>query len=237
MIRTPEVARAVIQAAKRGAQSEAGGIPVSVKTRLGYHTDQVEEWIPVVLAEAPAALTIHARTRKEMSKVPARWERLARIVELRDQLSPMTKIIGNGDILSAADGRQKAIEYDVDGAMVGRALFGNPWFFHPTKRLPVKLTALPTHGVSRDTIETVANAVAGEELVTMAERLTVLVEHTNLFCTLLPHKNFAVMKKHYKAYVSGWPGAAELRHVLMEAPSPTAVAAIVADYLAVHKVP
>ncbi|MCU0678471.1 MAG: tRNA-dihydrouridine synthase [Candidatus Pacebacteria bacterium] len=234
MIKTPDIARAVIQAAKRGAKSDDGGIPVSVKTRLGYNADQVEDWIPVILAERPAVLTVHARTRKDMSKVPARWERLTRVVELRNELSPDTKIIGNGDILSAEDGRAKALHYGLDGAMVGRALFGNPWFFHPTRRLPTRLTALPTHGVNRDTIITTDTSAAEFEYVTIEERLRVLVEHTRLFVELLPHKNFAVMKKHYKAYVGGWPGAAELRGLLMEQDTPEAVATVVDNYLASH---
>ncbi len=234
MIKTPEVARAVIQAAKRGAMSDAGGIPVSVKTRLGYNTDQVEDWIPVLLAEQPAALTIHARTRKDMSKVPARWERLARVIELRNALSPQTLVIGNGDVLSAEDGYAKIATFGVDGAMVGRALFGNPWFFHPTRRVPTRLTALPTHGVNRDTIMVTDTTGIDIEYVSIAERLHVLVEHSRLFVELLPHKNFAVMKKHYKAYVGGWPGAAELRQQLMEQDSPEAVAAVVETYLNNH---
>ncbi len=232
MIKTPEIARTVIQAAKRGAKSDEGGIPVSVKTRLGYNTDQVEEWIPVILGEKPAALTVHARTRKEMSKVPARFERLRRVVELRNEISPETKIIGNGDILSAEDGRQKALEYGLDGAMIGRALFGNPWFFHPTRRLPTRLTALPTHGVNRDTIMTTDTSAADVEYISIEERLRVLVEHTKLFVELLPFKNFAVMKKHYKAYVGGWHGAAELRHELMEQNTPEEVSSVVEKYLA-----
>ncbi len=235
MIKTPDIARAVIQAAKRGARSDEGGIPVSVKTRLGYNHDQVEEWLPTILQERPAALTVHARTRKDMSKVPARWERLRRVVELRNQLSPETKIIGNGDVLSAADGRQKASLFGVDGAMVGRALFGNPWFFHPTRRLPTRLTALPTHGVDRDTIVTVDTTTDEFEYISMEERLQTLVEHTRLFVELLPHKNFAVMKKHYKAYVSGWPGAAELRQTLMAQETSEAVAQVVEKYLASQK--
>ncbi len=232
MIKAPDIARAVIQAAKRGAKSDEGGIPVSVKTRLGYNTDQVDEWIPVILQERPAALTVHARTRKDMSKVPARWERLEHVVALRNELSPDTKIIGNGDVLSAEDGYQKIDTYGVNGAMVGRALFGNPWFFHPTRRLPTRLTALPTHGVNRDTIMTADTSDTAIEYISIEERLRVLVEHTRLFVELLPHKNFAVMKKHYKAYVGGWHGAAELRHTLMEQDSPEAVAAVVDSYLA-----
>jgi len=232
MIRTPEIAVEVIRAAKRGAKSDAGGIPVSVKTRLGYNTDQVEDWIPVLLRENIAALTVHARTRKEMSKVPARWERLTRVVELRNELAPETLIIGNGDVLTRADGFNKIATYGVDGAMVGRALFGNPWFFHPTRQLPTRLTALPTHGVDRDTIMTADTTNVAIEYITIEERLRVLVEHTYLFCELLPFKNFAVMKKHYKAYVGGWPGAAEFRAVLMTQDTPQAVEAEVKRYLA-----
>lgn len=231
MIRTPEIAVEVIQAAKRGAKSEDGGIPVSVKTRLGYNTDQVEDWIPVILKEKPSALIVHGRTRKDMSKVPARWERIARVVELRNELSPETKIIGNGDVLSAEDGHQKAKLVGADGAMVGRALFGNPWFFHPTCQLPLRLSALPTHGVNRDTIVHADTSNQTVEYVTLEERLRVMVEHSKLFTKLLPHKNFAVMKKHFKAYVGGFPGAVDLRIKLMEQDSAEAVEKVIEKYL------
>jgi len=232
MIRTPDIAVEVIRAAKRGAKSGEGGIPVSVKTRLGYNTDEVENWIPVILAEKPAVLTVHARTRKDMSKVPARWDRLERVVALRNEISPETNIIGNGDVLSLADAEAKVAISGVDGAMIGRALFGNPWFFHPTRRLPTRLTALPTHGVNRDTIMTTDTADTDIEYITLEERLRVLVEHTYLFCELLPHKNFAVMKKHYKAYVGGFPGAVPFRMQLMEAESPKVVEQLVQTFLA-----
>jgi tRNA-dihydrouridine synthase len=231
MIRTPELAVAVIRAAKRGAQSDTGGIPVSVKTRLGYTTDQVEDWIPVLLAENLAALTVHARTRKDMSKVSARWERLERVVALRNELAPDTLIIGNGDVLSMGDARNKVATSGVDGAMVGRALFGNPWFFHPTQSLPLRMTALPTHGVALEDISS-ADATDGTlEYVSIPERLRVMVEHSYLFCELLPFKNFAVMKKHYKAYVNGFPGAVPLRIKLMEQDSPAGVEAVVHAFL------
>lgn len=234
MIKTPDLAREVIRAAKAGAKSETGGIPVSVKTRLGYNTDQVEDWIPVLLAENIDALTVHARTRKEMSKVPARMERLRRVVELRNEISPKTKIIGNGDILSPEDGKAKALNFGLDGAMIGRALFGNPWFFHPTKRLPHRLINLPTSGVDRDTLLQLDVENQSLEYVTIKERLDVLVEHSRLFVELLPHKSFAIMKKHYKAYVGGWPGSADLRLKLMECDNVDAVAKVVDDYLSLH---
>lgn len=232
MIRTPEIAVEVLKAAKRGARSDTGGIPVSVKTRLGYNTDQVEDWIPVILSEQPSALIIHGRTRKDMSKVPARWERIARVVELRNELSPETVVIGNGDVLSLEDGRRKAELSGVDGIMVGRALFGNPWFFQPTRQLPLRLSALPTHGVDRDTIVHADVSREGVEYISLTERLSVLVEHAKLFVELLPHKNFAVMKKHFKAYVGGFPGAAPLRTRLMEQDTPEGVQCVVNEFLA-----
>ncbi len=231
MIKTPDVAQAVIRAAKRGAKSDEGGIPVSIKTRLGYSVDEVETWIPTLLAEQPAALTVHARTRKEMSKVPARWDRIARVVGLRDVLAPGTKIIGNGDVLSLEDAYTKLATTGADGAMAGRAIFGNPWFFHPTRRLPTLLTALPTHGVDVDALRVTDEESDARSVIDLEERFAVLVEHAELFEELLPHKSFAVMKKHFKAYVSGFPGAADLRAQLMVCDSSDAVADIVHGFL------
>ena len=230
MIKTPDVAGRIIQAAKRGA----GDLPVSVKTRIGYNEDEIDTWIPALLKEQPAALTVHLRTRKQMSKVPAQWEKLAQVVALRDELSPETLVLGNGDVLSCEDAGAKGAAAGADGAMVGRALFGNPWFFNPEKRLPTRLTALPTHGVNRETIITEDTSDDSVAYVTLEERLKVLVEHTELFVELLPFKNFNVMKKHYKAYVNGFPGAAELRKELMEQNSPEAVKEVIEKFLAKH---
>ena len=228
MIKNPAHAREVIKAAKRGA----GDLPVSVKTRLGYNVDEVETWVPEILAENPAVLTIHARTRKEMSKVPAKWDRVARAVELRDQLSPGTLIIGNGDATSLQDGRLKAENSGADGVMFGRSLFGNPWFFHPTRRLPHKLIALPTSGVNHGDLIEVDTSEEGIEYISLEERLTVLVEHTKLFTELLHFKSFNIMKKHYKGYINGFPGAAQLRAKLMEQQTPAEVEQVVHDFLA-----
>jgi len=235
MIKNPDSAVAIIEAAKRGAKTDAkDGIPVSVKTRLGYHKDELDTWLPHLLSTNLAALTIHARTRQDLSKVPARWERIKEAVAWRDRLQVKTRIIGNGDVLSRADGLAKINATGADGAMVGRALFGNPWFFHPKRCLPLKLHTLPTHGVDRETIVAFDQSDETVEYVSTKERLAVLVEHTKLFTELLPHKNFATMKKHFKAYVSGWPEAAELRGRLLAATDAKAVEAIVADYLSSH---
>jgi tRNA-dihydrouridine synthase len=232
MIKTPDVAVAIIEAAKRGAKSgEADGIPVSVKTRLGYNEEVVDPWIVTLLKVAPAALTVHCRTRKEMSKVPARWDRLAAIAELRDHLSPETKLIGNGDVLSHTDAHQKCQQYGVDGAMVGRALFGNPWFFHSERELPHKLLALPTKGVNREEIVAEDTSNDAVEYVSLEERLSVLLEHAALFEELLPFKNFNTMKKHVKGYVNGFPGASELRAELMSCDTSEAMRPIVHTFL------
>lgn len=232
MIKTPDTALEIIQAAKRGARhGETDGIPVSVKTRLGYNRDEVEEWVPTLLSATPAVLSMHGRTRKDLSKVPARWERIKRVREIRDELKSETLIIGNGDVLSLDDAHQKIAATGVDGVMVGRALFGNPWFFNPTKRLPITLTALPTHGINRETIIREDMSDGDMEYVTLRERLEVLVEHSRLFEELLPFKNFAIMKKHYKAYVNGFYGAAELRTRLMEQNSANDVAEVVHAFL------
>lgn len=200
-IKDPTRAQEVIAAAKRGA----GALPVSVKTRLGYNKDELEEWLPALLEARPAVVTLHARTRKEMSLVPARWERVARAVEIRNKYQGDTLIFGNGDLTDVADARQKVAESGADGAMLGRAIFGNPWLFSNTR-----------HPMS---------------CITLEERLKVLVEHTKLFEELLPHKSMAIMKKHYKAYVSGFDGAAELRGQLMNAGTSAEISALVHQFL------
>jgi nifR3 family TIM-barrel protein len=223
MIKTPEVAEAVISAVKRGIQSAGKDIPVSVKTRVGYYTPAIQEWIGFILKQDIAALTVHARTRKDLSKVPAKWDYIKEVVALRDSVAPETVIIGNGDIISIEDGKQKAKESGADGIMVGRALFGNPWFFDESreivatlpKRAPWILRKLPFIKKFFDTKRKAA--VSKIKPITIEERLKVMVEHAQLFETMLGDiKNFAIIKKHMKAYVTGFSGAKELRVRLME---------------------
>lgn len=222
MIKNPQNAKEIIQAAKQGAKMrEPDGIPVSVKTRLGYNHDALEEWLPAILEEAPAVLTLHARTRKEMSKVPANWDRVKRAVEIRNKLDSETLILGNGDALSLADAEAKVDATGADGVMLGRSIFGNPWLFHPLKSLPEQIVLLETSSLAHSSSQ--AEVSNKFEIITLEERLRVMVEHTKLFVELLPFKNFSVMKKHYKAYVNTFPGAVELRAALMEKNSPAEV--------------
>jgi nifR3 family TIM-barrel protein len=198
LMKNPELAKELIKSAKEGA----GDIPVSVKTRVGYNKDELEQWLPVLLEAKPDVITIHARTRKQMSKVPADWGYIKRAVEIRDKMKSDTLIVGNGDALDIKDARKKAEESGADGVMLGRAIFGNPWLFDEEK---------------------------GE--VSIKEKLEVLVEHTKLFEEIAPQKNFSIMKKHYKAYVHGWDGAKELRIKLMEAKTANDVEKTVNEYL------
>ncbi|MHB1330373.1 MAG: tRNA dihydrouridine synthase [Minisyncoccota bacterium] len=215
LIKTPELACELIKSAKEGSQ----GLPVSVKTRLGFNKDDLEVWLPELLKAEPDAIIIHARTKKEMSKVPARWERVKRAVEIRNELGSRTLILGNGDVVDTLDGRRKCEETGADGVMLGRAIFGNPWLFAPLRQN--ELSAHGQEGNSRPT-----------HSVSVEDKLRVMVEHTKLFEERLGDtKNFNIMKKHYKAYVNGFEGAAELRGKFMEASNASQVEAIVKEYL------
>lgn len=211
MIKSPELAQEVIRAAQEGG----GGLPVSVKTRVGFNKVELEMWIPKLLETKVAAITVHARTRKEMSKVPARWGHVKEVIEMAKGSG--TLVIGNGDVRDLADAKHKAEETGADGVMLGRAIFGNPWLFQGRQRSNLGESDLRFDLGIQPTLE---------------EKLRVMVEHTKLFHELLGDiKNFAVMKKHYKAYVNGFDGAKELRVKLMETESPEQVEKIVREFL------
>ncbi|PIT93267.1 MAG: tRNA-dihydrouridine synthase [Candidatus Harrisonbacteria bacterium CG10_big_fil_rev_8_21_14_0_10_38_8] len=194
LCKEPELTNEIILATKAGA----GNTPVSVKARLGWNTNEIDTWLPVLLKASPAAIVMHARTKKQMSKVPADWSQIKKMVEITRELISEEKerpiLIGNGDVLSLDDGLKKISETGVDGVMLGRAIFGNPYLFNRDKKM---------------------------EDLSIKERLDILLEHTDLFEKLYGEdpriKGFDIMKKHYKAYVNGFDGAKELRIRLMEA--------------------
>ena len=127
MIRTPDLAVECF----RNAVKNSNGLPVSVKTRLGFSfVDEYKTWLPTLLQEHPAALTVHLRTRKEMSKVPAHFELIPEIIELRNKYSPETKLLINGDIKNKAQALELSKKYpELDGFMIGRGVFENPYCF------------------------------------------------------------------------------------------------------------
>lgn len=198
LIKNPKLAVKVIYAAMKGTPK----LPVSLKTRIGYHEEILDEWLPYLLKTEPAAITVHLRTRKEMSKVPAHWELMPKILKLRDKYSPKTLILGNGDVRNLAEAEEKCQKYGCDGAMIGRGIFGNPWLFGKKIKEPVP-----------------------------AEKIAALLEHLKLYQKLFKGvKKFDLMKKHFKAYISGFDGAKELRAELMSAKNIKEAAAVLKSY-------
>lgn len=186
LIKNPTLASDIIQAAKEGA----GDIPVSVKTRIGFSEIQTEEWIGFLLQHQLDALTVHGRTVKELSDYPAHWDEIGKVVQLRNQAKLDTVIIGNGDILSYQQGLEMAEQYKVDGIMIGRGVFNNPWIFNPN---------IDPNTLSIET------------------KVQKLIQHIQLFQqTWGNEKNFAVMKKCFKMYLNNFPGASEIRSQLMQ---------------------
>lgn len=173
MIKDPNTAIQVIKATIQGTE---GKIPVSVKTRTGFSSDrESEDWFRALLQTDIDCLILHARTRKDMSKVPARWENVSKLVQMRDAINPKIKIVGNGDVSSMTEIFEKISETGADGIMVGRGIFGNPWFFNPT----IQKSELPDKVI-----------------------IDTLIDHVKLFNRYLGDtKNFSLMKKHFKTYL------------------------------------
>ncbi|MFA5745124.1 MAG: tRNA-dihydrouridine synthase family protein, partial [Candidatus Paceibacterota bacterium] len=195
LMKNPKLAVEIIRAAK-----EASNLPVSVKTRVGYNKELLEEWLPILLEAAPAAITIHLRTRKDMSLVPANWELMKKAVEIRNRVNPDVLLIGNGDVESIEEGNRLALDTGCDGIMIGRGMFGNPWVFERITRFDLENSDLRSnldnpHGLQ--------------------EKLDALVELAHNFEKISPPKNFSILKKHIKAFVTGFDGAADLRAELM----------------------
>ena len=179
LIKRPEIAKEVIAATKAGA----GDIPISVKTRIGYSAIQLEEWLGCLLEAKPAAIALHLRTRKEMSKVPAHWDQGRTAVVLAKESG--TLLIGNGDVKNLTQARELARGSGMDGVMLGRAIFGNPWLFDETRR---------------------------PEDISIKERLATMVEHATLYEELFAGKKpFLLMRKHLQAYCAGFRGAKDFR--------------------------
>lgn len=183
LIGEPNLAKEIVQATK-----EATHLPVSVKTRTGIKEHQTEAWISELLEVEPAAIILHGRTQRMQSEGDASWEEIAKAVQLRNRLKPHIPFHGNGDVFSFERGMKRIEESGVDGIMVGRGIFHNPWLFNPEKKE-----------------------------ITQEERIQKLLEHTRLFeQTWGGIKNFNILKRFYKIYLNSFPGAAKLRADLME---------------------
>jgi tRNA-dihydrouridine synthase len=186
LIKNPALAAEIIQATKEGAE----GLPVSVKTRIGFEKEAIHEWLSFLLQQDVTVLTVHLRTVRELSKVPAHWELMQEIIKLRNDIAPHTLITGNGDISSMNDIKTKYEKYRCDGFMIGRGIFANPWMF---------------------------SKIIDEETVTPKQRVDYFLHHIALFEKQWQDtKNFAILKKFAKTYINNFPEAAIFREKLME---------------------
>ncbi|MDP4086698.1 MAG: tRNA-dihydrouridine synthase [Bacillota bacterium] len=198
LIRRPEIAADLIQAAK------AGGLPVSVKTRLGYtDVDEWNDWLTHILKQDIANLTIHLRTRKEMSQVDAHWELIPKIKKLRDRVAPDTLLTINGDIPDRQTGLKLVDQYGADGVMIGRGIFKNPFAFEKEQK---------DHSSK--------------------ELLDLLMLHMDLHdkYSKLELRSFKALHRFFKIYVKGFRGASELRNRLMSTESTDEVRALLDNF-------
>lgn len=199
LIRTPELAAELIAATKKA------GLPVSVKTRLGdVKPEEWTSWLTHILKQDIVNLTIHLRTRKEMSKVPAHYELIAEIKKLRDEIAPQTLLTINGDIRDREHGLELAKEYGIDGIMIGRGIFTNPFAF-----------------------EVISKEHTRDELLGL---LHLQLDLFDKYSKELEPRKFDPLKRYFKIYVRNFDGAAELRDTLMHTKSTDEVRALLAAH-------
>lgn len=183
LITQPQLAKEIILATMEGS-----GLPVSVKTRIGFKETDTEKWINHLMDAEPATISIHGRIQKQLYTGSANWDEIALAVKIRNDRKSSVLIHGNGDVFDLATGLEKMKKYKVDGVMIGRGIIGNPWFF----------------------------SSIGEKK-SPEEKLSLLLKHACLFTnTWKGEKNFAIMKRFFKAYTSDFPGAATIRGELMK---------------------
>ncbi|MDQ5932401.1 MAG: tRNA-dihydrouridine synthase [Patescibacteria group bacterium] len=201
LINNRDLAREIILATQEGA----GDLPVSVKTRLGWNEIDLS-WHEFLLGFKLNMLTIHMRTRQEMSKVPAHWDIFPEIVALRDKISPTTKLVINGDIEDYAHGLEVAKQTGADGVMIGRGIFKNPYCFAEVDPWP----------------DTPKN-----------ERIALYKKQVDQFIATWSdsHKNPQGLKKFCKVYINGFDGASELRDEIMHTTTAPEISAILQTHL------
>lgn len=231
LIRTPELAAEIIAATKEA------GLPVSVKTRLGdVQPDELTTWLTHILKQDVVNLTIHLRTRKEMSKVPAHYELIPEIKKLRDEIAPNTLLTINGDIRDRAHGLELVEKYGVDGVMIGRGVFTNPFAFARNDRewvtrggaAPSESSEASEEGADRAAGPAGSDLRAGSEGISddgsgnKEKLLNLLRYHLDLFDKYseeLEPRKFDPLKRFFKIYIRDFPGASELRETLMHTKS------------------
>lgn len=206
----PEMAKEIIEAVKKGANSQ---VPISVKTRLGFREFD-EKWFTVLFEQELDIVSVHLRTVREMSKVPAHWDLMHNIKELRDKISPNTKLVGNGDVESRSHAMDLMAQYGIDGVMIGRGIFHDPYIFTNSET-----------GVSpwQDTLP--------------QAKLELYQKHIRLFSETWQEgeRPIAPLNKFCKIYVQGFPGAKETRESLMQCKTLPELTAKIDKLLEDHK--
>jgi tRNA-dihydrouridine synthase B len=180
-------------------------VPVSVKTRVGYKEKIATEWVATLLEESPAAIAVHGRTLKQQYSGSADWEEIARGAAVCKNTD--TVYLGNGDVHSHAEALEKVENFNVDGVLLGRAAFGNPFVFQK--------------GYQRD-----------DQNKPHPDQFKIALEHALLFEKSFSYKDrysFLPMRKHLGWYVKGFPGASEVRQQVFKTNSVAEVAELFAE--------
>ncbi|NCN06008.1 MAG: tRNA-dihydrouridine synthase [Spirochaetales bacterium] len=196
LILNPNLAAELIQATKDGIGATTRQIPLSVKTRIGFSDGQTDRWCGFLLDQDLAALSVHGRIAQQMSEGSADWTQIARVVELRNQKNLQTKIIGNGDLANPYQLSSYPNRYGVDGVMAGRGIFENPFLF---ARLPDGSSAPHFHDLDEQ-----------GHLFWARKHLKAYEDHYGA------GRNYEIMKKFFKIYLRGYPGAEDFRPRIME---------------------
>lgn len=201
-IQNPELANQLIAAAK------TSGLPVSVKTRLGYsRLEEWKSWLTNILEQDVVALTVHLRTKKEMSKVPAHWEIMPEVKTLRDNIAPQTLLIGNGDVKDRAHGEKLVEETGIDGVMIGRGIFTNIFAFEKEPKEHSR-----------------------RELLDILDYHLKLFQETHADDHASPsNRPYETLKRFYKIYIRNFAGSGQLRAALMSTRSVEEATAVLKD--------
>ncbi len=266
LIRTPDLAHAIMRAARQGIADWAAGqsagqagvkrdregllqamnlertglasvprriLPLSVKTRLGYDSVVIEEWIDHLLAEEPAAISVHGRTLTQMYRGKADWDAIDRAAQRVRGTG--TLLLGNGDLRSMYGVVDRLRRTAVHGVLVGRGALGSPWFFRnkeAARRTVRESWARPfaDEGTPRE---------VGDLDVTpaLADRFLVLQQHARRFEIIFGTERFPRMRKHLGWYCKGFPRAAAMRDRMVRSSSSADVARIVAAHQALAAFP
>ena len=185
LIETPTLAKEIIEAIREGS----GGLPVSVKTRIGYEGIKTEEWLGFLLEQDLDVITVHGRIAKQGYSENANWEEIGKVVKLRNEMEKSTLIFGNGDVKSLKEAKEKVDTYGVDGVMIGRDAWSNPWVF------------------------------SGKDIedISFEEKKKMLEEHIKLYMKEYGNTGkIYELRKFFKIYINGFEGASKIRQEMME---------------------